>query len=275
MTDISSVTSSISAGFAKQTANVKQAANTVTSSFSSALQPGRNHGRDQTQKRVYQRADLRGQSGQHLDRPNQGGLERCGQQHHQRRQDRAAYQVKTWIAFEPGVPEGWSQFIRRSRRIPAAHRERARSSCPIRRRRSGGTAARSDTRDCRPGRAASANPAHASTISRPACPTRPLDARSLVSTDITRSRCDISAAVSEKSPSSWPKWRMLDVLEHLRIAGTNFLLQADKCRVDVQQRQKIAQAHRPLSIPDMFRVARPGKSDPRTTFQSRSRALQF
>jgi hypothetical protein len=37
MTDLSSVTSSISAGFAKQTANVKQAASTVTSSFSSAL----------------------------------------------------------------------------------------------------------------------------------------------------------------------------------------------------------------------------------------------
>ena len=54
--------------------------------------------------------------------------------------------------------------------------------------------------------------------------------------------------------------------QRLRVTGANFLLQAHKGHVDVQEWQEIAQPHRPLAIPDMFRIARPRKPDPRGAF---------
>src|SRR3984957_13704197 len=47
------------------------------------------------------------------------------------------------------------------------------------------------------------------------------------------------------------------------IGGANLFLQADERGVDIKERQQTAQIDRPLPVPDVFRVAGPGYSDPR------------
>ena len=81
------------------------------------------------------------------------------------------------------------------------------------------------------------------TIIQTGCPSAPARWAMLVSTEMMRSKCSYERRrVGVIAKRAGEMVNALALIEDRRIGETNIFLQADKCRVDIQKREKSAQA---------------------------------